>query len=242
MIAVCNCIVNFLEKNDDSIQQLHRTACGSCKLRHLHNRPTLPSFRSMSLRVIGLAHQSHRRNVAQTSIAGQTRLDRFQNWSRTHDMKIHGVFETTLGCFALIMTCPLTSLDMFCVFASSLLQGVSAEVDNGVTCGNCMALVLAEKYGGRCDRYCESFGQVCIKAAEEQEENCEVKYEVPCNQAITGTSDILCQCGKRNAPPQCPAPPATTQTTTPTPSPNKRIQVVGHKAAPIFSDVPSVFF
>ncbi len=96
-----------------------------------------------------------------------------------------------------------------------------------------MALVLAEKYGGRCDRYCESFGQVCIKAAEEQEENCEVKYEVPCNQAITGTSDILCQCGKRNAPPQCPAPPATTQTTTPTPSPNKRIQVVGHKAAPI---------
>lgn len=157
-------------------------------------------------------------------------------------MKIHGVFETTLGCFALIMTCPLTSLDMFCVFASSLLQGVSAEVDNGVTCGNCMALVLAEKYGGRCDQYCESFGQVCVKAAEEQEENCEVKYEVPCNQAITGTSDILCQCGKRNAPPQCPAPPATTQTTTPTPSPNKRIQVVGHKAAPIFSDVPSFFF
>ena len=101
------------------------------------------------------------------------------------------------------------------------------DVDNGVTCGNCMALVLAEKYGGRCDQYCESFGQVCVKAAEEQEENCEVKYEVPCNQAITGTSDILCQCGKRNAPPQCPAPPATTQTTTPTPSPNKRIQVVG---------------
>ena len=50
----------------------------------------------------------------------------------------------------------------------------SPEVDNGVTCGDCMALVLAEKYGGRCDRYCESFGQVCIMAAEEQEENCEV--------------------------------------------------------------------
>ncbi|CAL1133462.1 unnamed protein product [Cladocopium goreaui] len=90
-----------------------------------------------------------------------------------------------------------------------------------------MALVLAEKYGGRCDQYCESFGQVCIMAAEEQEENCEVKYEVPCDQAITGTSDILCKCGKSNAPPQCPVPPKTTQTTTPTPSPNKRIQVVG---------------
>eukprot|EP00435_Cladocopium_sp_Y103_P061611 s423_g23.t1 len=101
------------------------------------------------------------------------------------------------------------------------------DVDNGVTCGDCMALILADKYGGRCDRYCESFGQVCIMAAEEQEENCEVKYEVPCDQAITGTSDILCKCGKRNAPPQCPVPPATTQTTTPTPSPNKRIQVVG---------------
>lgn len=101
------------------------------------------------------------------------------------------------------------------------------DVDNGVTCGDCMALVLAEKYGGRCDQYCESFGQVCIMAAEEQEENCEVKYEVPCDQAITGTSDILCKCGKSNAPPQCPVPPKTTQTTTPTPSPNKRIQVVG---------------
>ena len=56
----------------------------------------------------------------------------------------------------------------------------------------------------------------------------EVKYEVPCDQAITGTSDILCKCGKSNAPPQCPVPPKTTQTTTPTPSPNKRIQVVGH--------------
>lgn len=101
------------------------------------------------------------------------------------------------------------------------------DVDNGVTCGDCMALVLAEKYGGRCDQYCESFGQVCIRAAEEQDENCEVRYEVPCDQAITGTSDILCQCGKRNAPPQCPRPPATTQTTTPTPRPNQRIQVVG---------------
>ena len=108
-------------------------------------------------------------------------------------------------------------------------QGHGTQVDNGVTCGNCMALVLAEKYGGRCDQYCEtgwcvgrflvgdnlwiirldnigtcfffqkygeksyqvtetlqrgsstsnkeSFGQVCIMAAEEQEENCEVGFK-----------------------------------------------------------------
>ncbi|CAK9096309.1 unnamed protein product [Durusdinium trenchii] len=100
------------------------------------------------------------------------------------------------------------------------------DVDNGVTCGDCVALVLAEKYGGRCDRYCESFGQVCVRAAEERDENCEVKYEASCNEAITGTSDILCQCVENNAPPGCPA---TTTTTSQTPSPTKRIQVVGNQ-------------
>ncbi|CAK9046695.1 Beta-glucuronidase [Durusdinium trenchii] len=64
-------------------------------------------------------------------------------------------------------------------------------VDNGVTCGDCVALVLAEKYGGRCDRYCESFGQVCVRAAEERDENCEVKYEASCNEAITGNQILV---------------------------------------------------
>ena len=101
------------------------------------------------------------------------------------------------------------------------------KVDNGITCGNCMALVLTEPYGGRCDRYCESFGQVCVMAAEEEEENCQVKYEASCNEAISGTSDVLCQCAKPNAPPQCPRPP---ETTTGAPAPRKRIQVVGARA------------
>ena len=99
------------------------------------------------------------------------------------------------------------------------------NVDNGVTCADCMALVLTAPYNGRCDRYCESFGHVCVAAAEEKSESCEEQYTQPCNQAISGTSDMLCKCVLPDAPPSCPAPPATTAP--PTPSPNRRIQVVG---------------
>ncbi|CAJ1367611.1 unnamed protein product [Effrenium voratum] len=95
---------------------------------------------------------------------------------------------------------------------------------DAVTCSDCMALVQAEPFGGRCDRYCESFGHVCVLAAEEQEENCEIKYEKACNEAITGTSDILCRCVKPDAPETCPRKPDV-----PTPSPDKRIQVVGRQ-------------
>ena len=60
-----------------------------------------------------------------------------------------------------------------------------------MTCGDCMALVLAEKYGGRCDQYCESFGQVCIRAAEEQDENCEVGMGVILNIYVYGVSMVI---------------------------------------------------
>mmetsp|Transcript_26364 Transcript_26364/g.49529 ORF Transcript_26364/g.49529 Transcript_26364/m.49529 type:complete len:698 (-) Transcript_26364:151-2244(-) len=97
------------------------------------------------------------------------------------------------------------------------------DVD-GVTCDNCMALVLTAPHGGRCDRYCESFGHVCVGAAEERAESCEVDYRRGCDQAITGTSDMLCQCVKPDAPESCPAP-------APTPSPTAapRIQVRGRQ-------------
>ena len=103
-----------------------------------------------------------------------------------------------------------------------------AQVDNGVTCDNCMALVETAPYGNRCDRYCESFGHVCIEAAEEMDENCQVKYKKPCDQPIESTSDMLCKCVKENAPPFCPVPPPPTPE--PTPSPDARIQVVGDQA------------
>ncbi|CAE7506418.1 Gusb [Symbiodinium natans] len=101
------------------------------------------------------------------------------------------------------------------------------DVDNGITCTDCMALVLTAPYNGRCDKYCESFGHVCVAAAEEKSEDCEVQYTQPCNQAITGTSDMLCKCVLPDAPASCPVPPPTTAP--PTPSPNRRIQVVGRQ-------------
>merc|ERR1712137_595341 len=68
------------------------------------------------------------------------------------------------------------------------------HVDDGVTCGACTALVLTAQYGGKCDVYCQSFGHICTSAAEEQDENCDVKYQAQCDQEITGTSDMLCTC------------------------------------------------
>jgi len=68
------------------------------------------------------------------------------------------------------------------------------SIDRGVTCGGCTALVRARKYSGRCDKYCESFGHVCVAAAEEVDETCEVKYTISCDTEIVDTSDMLCTC------------------------------------------------
>ena len=243
---------------------------------------TLRFLRSMIPPAIGLAHPRQTRNVAKSSINGQMWLDHldvFLRFERCVYLLFHNlsIYFCTNGS-SFFSTSPW-EFDILAILLGPTFATWQLQVDNGVTCGNCMALVLAKPYGGRCDRYCESFGQVCIMAAEEQEENCEarsfhvfifykieppfcfshrsykqsflrqhqstghgffvafgcsppvgdsqVKYEVPCNQPIEGTSDILCQCSKPNAPPSCPAPPATTATTTATPSPNKRIQILG---------------
>mmetsp|Transcript_7918 Transcript_7918/g.18216 ORF Transcript_7918/g.18216 Transcript_7918/m.18216 type:complete len:606 (+) Transcript_7918:86-1903(+) len=77
------------------------------------------------------------------------------------------------------------------------------SVDNGVTCGPCRALVLTWPYGGRCDRYCASFGHECVAAAEERAEGCDVKSEHACDEPITGTSDMLCTCRLPNSPGSC---------------------------------------
>jgi len=69
------------------------------------------------------------------------------------------------------------------------------SIDNGVTCNDCTALVLTAPYGGRCDAYCESFGHVCVEAAEEVSETCQVDYKAAsCSVPISGTSDMLCSC------------------------------------------------
>merc|ERR1712060_432146 len=69
------------------------------------------------------------------------------------------------------------------------------SVDNGVTCSGCTALVLTAPYDNRCDTYCESFGHVCVGAAEEVSETCQVDYAAAsCSTPISGTSDMLCSC------------------------------------------------
>jgi len=87
------------------------------------------------------------------------------------------------------------------------------SVDRGVTCGGCKALVLTRPYGGRCDYYCQSFGHVCVAAAEELDESCVTLERGSCDQPIRGTSDMLCTCRLPSAKPSCaeapaPAPPA----------------------------------
>ncbi|CAK0788232.1 unnamed protein product, partial [Prorocentrum cordatum] len=80
---------------------------------------------------------------------------------------------------------------------SCLPPGQWPDVDGGVTCGGCTALVRTAPYGGRCDRYCESFQHVCAAAAEEAAESCGVLYEARCDAEIAGTSDMLCTCSSR---------------------------------------------
>jgi len=73
-------------------------------------------------------------------------------------------------------------------------------IKHGQRCGNCMALVETEPYDGRCARYCQSLGEKfgqeyeCLAAAEEVDDNCEVKYVSDCDTKIAGTSDMLCSC------------------------------------------------
>mmetsp|Transcript_13335 Transcript_13335/g.21913 ORF Transcript_13335/g.21913 Transcript_13335/m.21913 type:complete len:532 (-) Transcript_13335:101-1696(-) len=73
-------------------------------------------------------------------------------------------------------------------------------------CGSsreCTALVKkAAEYDRICDKYCESFGHVCTRAAEEDDETCDEHEELAefgCGEEVTGmnavsTSGMLCTC------------------------------------------------
>merc|ERR1712232_295009 len=86
----------------------------------------------------------------------------------------------------------------------------------GVTCGSCTALVSTASNGGKCDAYCQSFGHSCVNAAEEQNNDCEVKYVSSCDQAITDTSDMLCTCARASLQqqPKSTTPPRAPQSST----------------------------
>jgi len=68
------------------------------------------------------------------------------------------------------------------------------DVVNGVTCEQCTALVRTAGYRGRCDTYCASFGHICVAAAEEKDNDCQVREKKQCDEEIRGTSDMLCSC------------------------------------------------
>lgn len=73
------------------------------------------------------------------------------------------------------------------------------DVVKGVTCEQCKALVRTDGYGGRCDSYCESFGHICVAAAEEKDNDCQVREKKRCDEKIGGTSDMLCSCQSADA-------------------------------------------
>jgi len=66
-------------------------------------------------------------------------------------------------------------------------------------CGNCIALVPTEPFGGLCSRYCESFGHRCVFAAEQVDDQCQSQSRYGCGEEIAATVDMLCQC-KQNSP------------------------------------------
>jgi len=74
------------------------------------------------------------------------------------------------------------------------------------SCGSCVALVPTENFGGICNQYCESFGHTCVWAAEEGDDDCVALSRYGCDEAITNTRDMLCQCrGSQPTAPRCAA-------------------------------------
>jgi len=79
-------------------------------------------------------------------------------------------------------------------------------VIENLVCGNCVALVPTAPYGGMCDRYCKSFGHRCVFAAEEVDDDCTALSRFGCDESITNTRDMLCQCqGPEPDSPRCAA-------------------------------------
>jgi len=61
-------------------------------------------------------------------------------------------------------------------------------------CGNCLALVPTQPYGGKCKKYCESFDHKCVFAAEEVDDRCLPLSRYGCDEEVAETDDMLCQC------------------------------------------------
>ena len=69
------------------------------------------------------------------------------------------------------------------------------DVDNGVICGYCYALININNYG-TCRTYCESLGLACLNAYEDVliGDGCKIKDYYNCDTDFYWTSDALCEC------------------------------------------------
>lgn len=82
--------------------------------------------------------------------------------------------------------------------------------DAQFACSDNGCKVLADHMQDKtCRWYCDRSNLDCVGAWEEQNEDCNVKATLTCDQTYPGTSDLLCECGPRGGwvpPAQAPAP------------------------------------
>lgn len=73
------------------------------------------------------------------------------------------------------------------------------DKDHGRVCGECK--VLVDRFNSKyhtCNGYCAKVGRQCVGAWEEENDSCNVAYDMTCDQTIA-SSDAICQCGARVA-------------------------------------------
>ena len=69
------------------------------------------------------------------------------------------------------------------------------NVDNGVVCGSCSALVNIGSYD-TCNAYCAAQGMGCVNGWEENSDTCSIQFVAGCGYSFNsyGTSDAICEC------------------------------------------------
>merc|ERR1719264_2015175 len=72
--------------------------------------------------------------------------------------------------------------------------------------GSCMALVMTNGHGHRCDQYCASFNHVCTGAFEEVDDTCAIKEKRNCDGTYADTPDMICKCEQQRSLPPLPRP------------------------------------
>lgn len=69
------------------------------------------------------------------------------------------------------------------------------DKDHGLVCGDCKVLVdRFNSFYRTCSGYCSTIGRECAGAWEEDNDNCDVKHALKCDEAID-SSDAICECG-----------------------------------------------